>query len=131
MPPKPVVRMAGGRRVAKGRRTGPSAEKAKLYRQDDKERLKKAAKKDKGGLRNDNSSETAAVLCKGLGIVVGLTLLLFVAAKNVSYTPQEVRVLACHHLLSHLYLPRICVEALFFFFFFVLFFPPPFLHRYL
>lgn len=56
MPPKPVVRMAGGRRVAKGRRTGPSAEKAKLYRQDDKERLKKAAKKDKGGLRNDNSS---------------------------------------------------------------------------
>ena len=47
MPPKPVVRMAGGRRVAKGRRTGPSSEKAKLYRQDDKERLKKAAKKDK------------------------------------------------------------------------------------
>jgi hypothetical protein len=56
------------------------------------ERLKKAAKKDKGGVRNDNTSETAKKLGMGVLIVIAVSAVLYLIVRQVStsYTPQQV-----------------------------------------
>ena len=93
MPPPPKPRsaaMAGGRRVGKGRRTGPSEAKAKLYREYDKEKQKRSAKQDKGGRRNDQSGATLRKLGVGLAAVLAVAAVLFVLVAYAEKSPRQV-----------------------------------------
>eukprot|EP00039_Didymoeca_costata_P011389 m.159863 g.159863 ORF g.159863 m.159863 type:complete len:637 (+) comp15159_c0_seq14:255-2165(+) len=86
----PTATLAGGRRIKTARKKGPSLELQRQYRKDEKERQKRAEKRERGGKRNDQSTDVAKKLGLGLLAVLLASFLLYQIVSRIEVSPQKV-----------------------------------------